>query len=88
VKLRRTGASRLVVALAASITLAAACAGCSRDQPEQDRRTTPAAADYAKSLRQKVTADAMFAHLEHLQQIGDANGRTRAVGTPGYDASV
>jgi Zn-dependent M28 family amino/carboxypeptidase len=83
VKLRRTGA-----ALVATITLVASCVGCSREQPEQERRTTPAASDYAQSLRQKVSTDAMFAHLEHLQQIGDANGGTRAVGTPGYDASV
>ena len=82
VKLRRTAA------LVAMITVVAMCVGCSRDQPDQERRTTPQAADYAQSLRQKVTADAMFAHLEHLQQIGDANGGTRAVGTPGYAASV
>ncbi|MDT5010447.1 MAG: hypothetical protein QOH57_2064, partial [Mycobacterium sp.] len=75
-------------ALLATIALVAVSVGCSRDEPEQERRTTPAAADYAQSLRQKVTADAMFGHLEHLQQIADANGGNRAVGTPGYDASV
>src|SRR5262249_56933770 len=48
----------------------------------------PAAEDYAQSMRQKVSADAMFGHLEKLQQIADANGGNRAVGTPGYDASV
>jgi Zn-dependent M28 family amino/carboxypeptidase len=39
-------------------------------------------------MRQKVSTEAMFAHLEKLQQIADANGGNRAVGTPGYDASV
>ena len=73
-----------VVALLAAL---AALVGCSREQPEQ-RRTAPAAADYAQSLREKVTADAMFAHLQRLQQIADANGGNRAVGTPGNDASV
>jgi Zn-dependent M28 family amino/carboxypeptidase len=30
----------------------------------------------------------MFAHLEQLQQLADANNGTRAADTPGYDASV
>ncbi len=76
-----------VVALLATLALVAVLVGCSREQPEQ-RRTTPAAADYAQSMRQKVNADAMYGHLEKLQQIADGNGANRAVGTPGYDASV
>lgn len=39
-------------------------------------------------MRHKVTTDAIFAHLQRLQQIADANGGNRAVATPGYDASV
>ena len=35
-----------------------------------------------------VTGDGAFRHLEELQRIADANGGTRALGTPGYDASV
>jgi Zn-dependent M28 family amino/carboxypeptidase len=46
------------------------------------------APDFAASLRGRVTADAMMAHLTKLQDIAKANGNTRAVGTPGYDASV
>ena len=42
----------------------------------------------AASLRGRVTPDAMMAHLTKLQDIAKANGNTRAVGTPGYDASV
>ena len=39
-------------------------------------------------LRQRVTTDAMIAHLRSLQQIADANDANRAAGTPGYQASV
>ena len=35
-----------------------------------------------------VTGDGAFGHLEELQRIADANGGSRALGTPGYDASV
>ncbi len=46
------------------------------------------APDFAASLRGRVTTDAMMAHLTKLQDIAKANNNTRAVGTPGYDASV
>ena len=39
-------------------------------------------------LRQRVSTDAMMAHLRSLQQIADANDGNRATGTPGYQASV
>ncbi len=35
-----------------------------------------------------VTGEGAFAHLTELQRIADANGGNRALGTPGYDASV
>jgi Zn-dependent M28 family amino/carboxypeptidase len=44
--------------------------------------------DFAAALRGRVSTDAMMAHLTKLQDIANANGNTRAVGTPGYDASV
>lgn len=47
-----------------------------------------AAAEFSAALTKKVTVDAMFAHLRKLQDIADANDGTRAIGTPGYDASV
>lgn len=78
---------RGTIALLTTLALVAALVGCSNEQPEQ-RKTTPAAADYAQTMRQKVSTEAMYAHLEKLQQIADANGGNRAVGTPGYDASV
>ena len=37
---------------------------------------------------QCVDADDVFEHLNALQDIADANGGTRASGTPGYDASA
>jgi Zn-dependent M28 family amino/carboxypeptidase len=78
---------RTAAALLTAVALIAGLGGCSRANREE-RRTTPAAADYAQSLREKVTADGMFTHLRHLQEIADAHGGNRAVGTPGYDASL
>jgi Zn-dependent M28 family amino/carboxypeptidase len=46
------------------------------------------APDFAAALHGRVTVDAMMAHLTKLSDIAKANGNTRAVGTPGYDASV
>jgi len=79
---------RSATLLVAVLVLGAAIGGCAHKQSNPQRGTAPAAADYAQSLRQKVTADAMFGLLQQLQQIADRNGGTRAVGTPGYDASV
>ncbi len=39
-------------------------------------------------LRAEVSADAIMDHLAELQEIADANGDTRASGTPGYGLSV
>ena len=39
-------------------------------------------------LLECVNADDAFEHLQALQDIADANGGTRASGTPGYDASA
>ena len=35
-----------------------------------------------------VSGDGAFGHLQELQRIADANAGNRALGTPGYDASV
>ena len=72
-----------VVALAYSLT------GCShRSANSQQPANNPAAAEFATTLRNQVTTDAMMAHLSKLQDIANANNGTRAVGTPGYEASV
>ena len=39
-------------------------------------------------LLECVTLDGVRAHQAALQEIADANGGTRATGTPGYNASV
>jgi Zn-dependent M28 family amino/carboxypeptidase len=66
--------------------------GCGRESRRQEAQptTTPstAATDFAATLQKRVTADAMMGHLKKLQEIADANKGTRALGTPGYDASV
>jgi Peptidase family M28/PA domain len=60
--------------------LGAALAGCSA-QP------SPEAVE-PQELAGKITVDAMFTHLRKLQEIADSHGGNRAVGSPGYDASV
>lgn len=42
----------------------------------------------SEKLRQAASAGGGFEHLQAFQAIADANGGTRASGTPGYDASV
>ena len=48
-------------------------------------RTVPstAATEFAETLRHRSRTDAMMAHLKKLQEIADANGGNRALGTPG-----
>src|SRR5262249_10148131 len=48
----------------------------------------PAAADPdIAGLARSITAPGVQQHLRNLQQIADANGGTRAAGTPGQTAS-
>lgn len=42
----------------------------------------------ADALRSAISVDDIMADLRRLQAIADANGGTRAAGTPGYDASA
>ncbi|MGD1280871.1 M28 family metallopeptidase [Mycobacterium seoulense] len=62
-------------------------AGCFH-RSSQQAAGNPDAVKFAGALHDKVTADAMMAHLAKLQDIANANNGTRAVGTPGYEASV
>lgn len=63
--------------------------GCGRiadsAQPVQEGK---AGREFGEALRQRVGTDAMMEHLSELQAIADDHDGTRAVGTPGYDASV
>ena len=50
----------------------------------------PASADNGtdtSALRNAVTVDGILAHEQAFQEIANANGGTRAAGTPGYEAS-
>ena len=86
---------RKSLAVLTVIVAVAALGACSRDEHAQHAQTSitsstaaTAATDFAAALRKKVTADAMMVHLKKLQEIADANGGNRAIGTPGYDASI
>jgi Zn-dependent M28 family amino/carboxypeptidase len=79
--------SRTIPAVLAVVALTAFLTGCSHRCPDS-QQGDPAAAEFATALHNKVTADAMMAHLAKLQDIANANNGTRAVGTPGYEASV
>ena len=48
----------------------------------------PAQAADPASLAERTTAEAVFAHLEQLQEIAAANGGNRAAGQPGYAAAA
>ncbi len=81
--------SRPLSVLLAVVGLAAALTGCSHCSDKYQQATGNAAAvKFATALQHKVTTDAMMAHLTKLQDIANANNGTRAVGTPGYEASV
>jgi Zn-dependent M28 family amino/carboxypeptidase len=89
--------ARLVLVTSIAVAVAAGGVACSRQpgqapatpgaSPSTDAGTTPAA-QFAAALRDHVSTDAMLAHLRKLQDIANANGGTRALGSPGYDASV
>jgi Zn-dependent M28 family amino/carboxypeptidase len=81
--------SRTIPAMFAVVALTAFLAGCSHRCPVSQQATgNPAAAAFATTLHDKVTTDAMMAHLSKLQDIANANNGNRAVGSRGYDASV
>ncbi|MGB6209749.1 M28 family metallopeptidase [Mycobacterium sp.] len=73
-----------IATVAAIALLSGGCASSDSVQP----RKRVSAPDFAAALRGRVSTDAMMAHLTKLQDIANANGNTRAVGTPGYEASV
>ena len=68
----------------AAVTLAAVSAlvvSCSSSEPAPPPQWGP-------ELAGKVTIDAVYGHLEKLQQIADTNDGNRADGSPGFQASV
>ena len=90
--MRHTPWSRTVAVLSSAVVVLAGCGG-QESQPTTPPPTTPtgtsaAATEFATSLARRTTGDATYAHLQRLQEIADNNGGNRALGTPGYDASV
>ncbi|SDR97147.1 M28 family peptidase [Jiangella sp. DSM 45060] len=71
----RRNAACAVAAAAAIVLVTAPLAGAAKPTDSTD-------------LRNAVTAGGIMEHLEAFQDIADANGGTRASGTPGYDASL
>lgn len=80
-----------------AVVLIFGATGCARDSEDaagqSERSTSPNTAstpgtDFATSLQGRVTADGILAHLKKLQEIADANGGNRALGSRGYGASA
>ncbi len=86
--------SQAVSAVLMTVVVTAALGGCGdtaakqANPPASPQAATAAAAEFAATLRQRVTGDAMMGHLTKLQEIADAHDGNRALGTAGYDASV
>jgi Zn-dependent M28 family amino/carboxypeptidase len=97
---RHTGVMRTRPAVLCPALLCAAllCAGCStttRNAPPPTTTPAPVTAPATAPDRglpdrlvAEVSGDAALRHLQELQRIADANGGNRALGRPGYDASV
>jgi len=83
--------SRSAALLTAAVVALAGCGGDTKptvQPPSTQPGVAQEAVDFARSLAERTTADAMYTHLERLQEIADQHGDNRALGTPGYDASV
>jgi Zn-dependent M28 family amino/carboxypeptidase len=75
----------MVAAATAFVAAPAAAAPPKNDKPGKgsDNRNN----NTSEKLRQAASAEDALRHLEAFQSIADANGDTRASGTPGYDLS-
>jgi Zn-dependent M28 family amino/carboxypeptidase len=74
---------------AAGLAVACSSSPPATTAPASSAATTPTPdAGLPGRLTSAATGDGAFRHLEQLQRIADANGGNRALGTPGYDASV
>ena len=71
-------AATMIVALAVSAVAAPAAVAAPTSAPPGQ----------ASKLTNGVTIGGIMEHLQAFQAIADANGGTRAAGTPGYDSSV
>ena len=80
--LRRSSRSTRTAFLATVSTAALATAALSVPAANGDTPTSP-----TDELRDRVTVAGVMEHVQAFQDIADANGGTRASGTPGYAAS-
>ena len=89
---RKSLATLAVLTVAVTAVTLAGCGREMRPQPSPPSTTSGAvsapATDFASKLQKQMTAEAMMAHMAKLQEVADANGGNRALGTKGYDASV
>jgi Zn-dependent M28 family amino/carboxypeptidase len=76
---RRWASAAVAFGAAAAVTLAVLPAEA---DPEKRNNNTSA------KLRDAVTAEGVMEHAKALQDIADANGKTRVSGTTGYDSSA
>lgn len=96
-RLSGSGAARGGLGASLAAVLLAACGGGDGGDPlpteQAASHSRPPACDKRvnntfKKLLECVTLDGVREHQAALQAIADANGGTRAAGTPGYDQSV
>ena len=86
--------SRGLSAVLMTVVVTAALGGCGgksakeASPPSSPPAASRAAAEFAATLRHRISADALMGHLAKLQEFADAHDGNRALGTPGYDASV
>ena len=80
--LRRSSRPTRAAFLAMASTAVLATAALSAPAATGDTPASP-----TEALRQAVTVDGVMQHVSAFQKIADANGGTRASGTPGYAAS-
>lgn len=88
--MKHTRSSKLVALAAAAVVVLGGCGREGREEPSPSTPAGPSAAavGFAETLTQRVSVDALWAHLTKLQEIADEHGGNRALGSPGYDASV
>jgi len=100
--MHRAGARRTLAALVGVACLASACGTAPTTAPTSAPSVAPSSApdqtgtaaptvdarSLEEALRARISIDRIVADLGSLQGIADANGGTRAAGTPGYDASA
>jgi aminopeptidase S len=95
-KLALTLARRRMRLAAMGIPVVLAVAACGSGAVETsppvagvpDPSVTTSSSPLVRQLAGAVTDSGALEHLQALQRIADENGGNRAVGTPGYDASV